>query len=480
MSGNILNAPKLEGQRRRGARLTQKAVTRGTPRVAADGARTAAIAALALAVLVPLTPASAETLTLDQAVAMAVEHNRGLQNSALDVRKSEDRLRASRTRQLPSFNLYALGSQQLRSVEFTLEKGILGNYPGTGPLPSEDVHLKSPMAPSGLMMARVAQPLTSLIRTRRSLEGLKTGIELANEQVRAERQKIIRDVKTAYYGLQQVESSLRSVRQTLDLYRELERLTENYVAGAVVLKSELLDVRARAAKTAQSELVLQDQLASGKEQLNQLMGREVSADFEVPAVLESTEQQTDLQAARDLALRQRPEIRQAQLRKKQASQDLRAKRAEYIPDISAEFNNVTLMNYGRFLPVQNSSIGLSLSWEPFDWGRKKSEIEEKRRTVDQAANSEKDAMSAVLVDVSAKFRQLRQSRSQLQVARLVQESSLESLRVVKNKYAVQTVLLKDVLQGQVNLEQSNSDYQQALLSFWSARADLERALGEEQ
>jgi hypothetical protein len=37
-----------------------------------------------------------------------------------------------------------------------------------------------------------------------------------------------------------------------------------------------------------------------------------------------------------------------------------------------------------------------------------------------------------------------------------------------------------VLQGQVNLEQSNTDYQQALLTFWNARADFERALGEEQ
>jgi hypothetical protein len=42
------------------------------------------------------------------------------------------------------------------------------------------------------------------------------------------------------------------------------------------------------------------------------------------------------------------------------------------------------------------------------------------------------------------------------------------------------VLLKDVLQGQVSLEQSNSDYQQALLSVWNSRADFERALGEDQ
>ena len=85
-----------------------------------------------------------------------------------------------------------------------------------------------------------------------------------------------------------------------------------------------------------------------------------------------------------------------------------------------------------------------------------------------------------LIDVNDKYRGLRQSRTQLRVARLAQETAIESLRVTKNKYAVQNVLLKDVLQGQVSLEQSNSDYQQALLSFWNSRADFERALGEDQ
>jgi outer membrane protein TolC len=74
---------------------------------------------------------------------------------------------------------------------------------------------------------------------------------------------------------------------------------------------------------------------------------------------------------------------------------------------------------------------------------------------------------------------VRQARSQLRVSRLAQETAVESLRVTKNKFAVQNVLLKDVLQGQVNLEQANSDYQQALLNFWNARADFERAMGED-
>jgi outer membrane protein TolC len=246
------------------------------------------------------------------------------------------------------------------------------------------------------------------------------------------------------------------------------------------LKSELLDIQTRVAKTQQTVLQLRDQKATGKEQLNRLMGRDVLEDFEVQPVLEMTDDEFDLDAARARALAQRPEIRQAQLRQKQAEQDLRAKKAEYIPDMQAEFNSTTLMNYGNFLPLQNTSVGVSLSWEVFDWGRKRNEIAEKSRIIQQARNTELDTVSSVLIDINDKFRQLRLSRGQLRVARLAQETAVESLRVAKNKYSVQSVLLKDVLQGQVSLEQSNSDYQQALLSFWNARADFERALGEDQ
>lgn len=411
---------------------------------------------------------------------MALDHNRSLRTSTLDVEKAKEKLAAGRTRQFPSFSVYALGAQQLRSFALTIEKGVLGNYPGTGPLPAEDVQLKSPLAPTGTLMMRASQPLLSLIRIRRGLEAQATGVELAVEQTRADRQKVVREVKKLYYSLQQVESGLRSTTQTLALYKELMRLTENYVAGEVVLKADLLEVQTRLAKTEQSELQLRDQRAAAKEQLNLMMGRDVLTEFQVQPVLETTAELEDLEAARKLALAQRPEIRQAHLREKQAKQDLRAKQAEYLPDLAAEFNNLSFLNYGRYFPSQSTSVGVSLSWEPFDWGRKKHEVAEKRVTIGQARHAINESEASVLVDVNDKFRQMRQSRSQLRVARLAQETAIESLRVAKNKYAVQSALLKDVLQGQVSLEQANTDYQQALLSFWNALAEFERAKGEDQ
>lgn len=422
----------------------------------------------------------AEILTLDQAIALALEHNRNLQSSALDVKKAEERLAANKTHQLPAFSLYMLGAQQLRSFDFTLDKGVLGNYGSTGPLPDHDVHLKTPLAPTGFVTARVTQPLTSLIRVRRNLETLKTSVKLAQEQDRSNRQQTAREVKQIYYSLQQVESSLRSVRETANLYDEVEKLTSAYVLQEVALKGDLLEAQTRVAKTKQAETQLRNQEAAAKEQLNQLLGRDVLTEFEVQPALEAASTELTLLEARGRALNNRPEILLAELSQLQAEQDLRAKKAESIPDVSLEFNNVSFLNWGRFMPTQSTSAGVSLSWEPFDWGRKKHEAAEKQHTVNQARIAARDAESKVLVDVNDKFRQLEYKRAELRVAQLEQETSIENLRVVKNKYAARSALVRDVLQMQLNLEQSNAGYQQALTSFWNARADFERALGEDQ
>jgi outer membrane protein TolC len=66
----------------------------------------------------------------------------------------------------------------------------------------------------------------------------------------------------------------------------------------------------------------------------------------------------------------------------------------------------------------------------------------------------------------------------LRVSQLHQEAAREKLRVATNKYAQEAVLYKDVLQTQAGLADASNRYQQALLAFWTARADFEKAIGE--
>ena len=423
----------------------------------------------------------AEELHLDQAVHLALQHNLDIANTTLDISKAKDRSSAFRSQFFPKLSLYALGARQLQPVSITVAAGTLESKSPIGPIPSQDVKYTTPTEMTGFLFGRIAQPLSAIYRTRLNLKVLDFSTQLAQQKARSKRQDVVRDVKQLYYNIEQVQSSLVAIRETVKLYKEVERVTQDYVLKQTALESELLQAQAALADAEQSELTLSNQEAKQHEQLNDLLGRDVLTDFKVTAIEEdATAPEIDIVAARQKALAQRPEMDQAHLKVLQSEQEVRAKKAEYIPDISAELNTITLLNFNSFLPGGTYSVGVSLSWEPFDWGRRKNEIAEKKDTVTQDKNTELSTQRKIIMDVDDKYRQIQQSWSKLKAARLSQKAALENLRVDTNQYKVQAALLKVVFQAQTTLAQANSDYQHGLADYWTAKAEFEHALGENQ
>jgi len=148
--------------------------------------------------------------------------------------------------------------------------------------------------------------------------------------------------------------------------------------------------------------------------------------------------------------------------------------------VTAGFTYMTLRNFDNVVPKNLASVGVAVKWEVFDWGRKRGQLAEKDKTVEQANNGLHEAESLVLIDVSDKFRKLQQTRQALVVAQLAQETAREGLRVNTNKYKLTAALMSDVLQSQATLAEANHQYQQALLGYWTAKAEFEKALGEEK
>ncbi len=421
-----------------------------------------------------------EVLTLEEAISIAMRDNPGIKNAALDISRSEEDFAASRTRRLPSFSFEAIGSQQLTPISFTFERGVFGDYPGIGPIPGDTTKLSTPMQPTAIFTTRITQSLSQLYRTNLNLKQLKLKGEIAQEELRAKQQQIARDVKRAYFALLQTQSAIASATETIRMYKELDRVTGDYVAQQVVLRTESLDVRSRLARSEYDILTLVDQVSIQKQQLNSLLGRDVLTEFSVSGVPDADGFEADLTEARARALEQRPEIREARLRVKQAEGDRRIKKAEYIPDVSASFQYISTANFNAFIPKNYMNVGITVSWEIFDWGRKKRELAEKDLATSQARNAVTDAERAVVIDVNEKFNKLRQARKFLAVVQMDREAATENVRVLANRYKAQMSLLKDVLQAQAQLEQANDQGRQALLNFWTAKAEFENAIGEDQ
>ena len=423
-------------------------------------------------------PNGPPVLALDEAVKIALANNPQVKNAELTASMDEDQVSEARTYRLPSINFYALGSQLLTPVDFTFQQGAFGTYPGVGPIPSTDTKIHTPLRPTFYGIVQVSQPLSQQFKIGLNIRLAKLN-KLADEQkLRAQKHSVVNQVKKGYYAILQTQSALAASEENLKFDLELDRTTEQQVAEKAALKAESMVVKAWIGQERYNSLSLRNTLAGQKEQLNSLLGRDIRTDFAVADVPEATGEEANLEAAQVKALSARPELKEGRLRVEQAELNRRVTKAGYIPDVSLSVNNLSLTNV-NLLPSYVASAGVLLTWDPLDWGRRKHELAAAGKQIAQAKNSVSDAESQVLVEVAAKFRKLEESRALTVVAKLQLDAERERLRVLMNQFEQKVALLKDVLQQRSSLESAASQNSQALLSFWAAKADFEKSLGEE-
>lgn len=422
--------------------------------------------------------ARAGVLTLDNALELAMQNNLKVENAGLEVGKAGDSVAAARTRRLPSFNLTVLEKRNLTEESYEFKQGVFGTYPGIGPIPANDTEIETHPGFTTIMEASLEQPLLQLYRINLNIEQRETKQAITRQELRAQRQRVANDVKQVYYKLLQTKGALRAIDESIVFYRNLDQLLERYLAEGTVLKSESLEAKTRLAKSEYDALTHRNDLATEKEKLNHLIGRDISVAFKVSPVPESTVYDVDLEAAQALALQQRPEIKEADLKVRHAEYDRRIKQSAYIPDLSFKASYYTPFNT-ELLPRNVASVGLFLRWEFFDWGRKRDKLAETYKAVKQADNAVRQTKDNVIIEVNHQYRKLQESRVRLKVARLSRDTAKEKLRVAMDQYKHKTVLLKSVLQDETSLAESNRQYEDALLSFWKAKADFEKAIGEE-
>ncbi|WP_035356783.1 TolC family protein [Edaphobacter aggregans] len=417
-------------------------------------------------------------LTLDDAVSLALTNNRLVKNSSLEAEKYDFRVNTIRSRRLPHFQFSILGGELLQPFDFTFPPGVFGTYPGIGPVPATNAKVHTPAQFITYTTAGLDEPLTQQYKIHLAIRATELGRDIAREDVRSERQKIANEVRTAYFEIVATQAAVDAVGASVKTLQEAQRLTARYRVEKTVLHSDVLEIDARLAKARYELSTAEDGLTTQREHLNQLLGRDITTAFRVDLMPEDDPTDLTLGAARHQASQNRPEIRQAQLKEKQAEYDRRLAKAEYIPDLGLSVQYLGINNV-PMLPSNVAVAGFLLTWEPFDWGRRHNAVAERTRTKKQASYGIQETEAQIAVEVGMKYRKWKDAALLLKAARIGHEAAAEQFRVTSNKYGEQAALLKDVLQAQAHSSEAGYQYQQALSSYWSALANLRRSMGEE-
>src|SRR5712664_4728039 len=441
---------------------------------------------LTVALLAMMLPASimrgqdapAKPLTLEEAVSLARSHNRELKQARLEIHKQKEAFSEAKTQLYPRFDTYFLASELLTPLDFTIKSGTLGTFPATGPIPAKDSVIHTPARPVAIASVTVTQPLTQLLRIDLSIKQQKLATELSQQSYLEHEQMLVNEVRHAYYAILQSQSEVELQRALLAYLQELRQLTARRLQQEAVLNADSLRITAQRTKALYQLTVIQDVLADQKEALNHLLGRDLQAEFTVEMVPASLPEESSVQEARKSAVEMRPEIKAETIKKEQAALETKIEKTRYIPDVSLQANYLTAPNIS-FLPQNVGAVGVLLTWQPWDWGQKRHNIAQKVDSEKQAQLSVDNVREQIFQEVDSAYRRLREARELLTAAQAARDAEAEKLRNQMEAYSHQAIVLSDLLQQQSSVASAEDQYRQGLVAFWRARADFERALGEE-
>lgn len=417
-------------------------------------------------------------LTLDEALRQARSNNRDLKQYGFEVSKQGEALSEAKTHFYPRLDTFVLAAQLLTPLDFSVKAGQFGTFPSTGPIPGSNINIHTPARPIALASVTATQPLTQLIRIHLSVVDQRLKLDAAQLSIDQRRQKLTDDVRQSYYQVLQSQLQYESQKSMVKYLEELLQLTDRRFSQQAVLAADRLSVKAETAKAIYQLTTIEDTLADRKEALNHLLGRSVQTEFSVEPIPTTLPEQEDLPAARTTALAHRPEMKLAANHILQAEVATRTEKSRYIPDVAIQAGYLTPANI-NFLPQNIGFVGALLTWQPWDWGEKRHKVRQAALAEKQAGLSSEDTRDQILLEVNSNFRHLREARAHLAVTEAIRDAETEKMRNQKEAYSQQSILLSDLLKQESSLKDADSQYHQAVLAYWSARADFQKTLGEE-
>ena len=420
---------------------------------------------------------NAPLLTLEDALQIAKAQNFQLKNADLQVNVVEEQKKAVEAKQYPQLSAHVRGLQNFVDNEYTFEEGSLGTV-GGNPVPSSNVSIDTTNGFTTHYSLTATQPLVGLNELGLNVDKLKTQQEIARQQSRQTEQSIALQIKQLYYQILSEESEIEATKSSVTFNEELVKILKDNVAQKTELEYQLLNGEAQLASSRHDLLTQQNDLLTSKQQLNTLLGRDISTPFRVTPAHASPSLSYNVDQAEEQAIAQRPETREARLQVEAAETEVDIQKSGYLPEVNL------VASYGRaenttLLPDESLYVGLIAKWDFFTWGGNESNVAGSRYALQQALNSLRDNEDQIRAQVNAGIRNLEVARALVPVTEMSKKAAEEKLRVSFNQYKAKTILLSDLLDAQSQLEQANDDYHQALLGVWNASAELEQALGEE-
>src|ERR1035438_4123078 len=265
-----------------------------------------------------------------------------------------------------------------QSEFLTIDKGALGSYGATGPIPNNDVNIKVGKQDAFITTTVAAQPITQMFKIHAGVSVAHADAAGAHSDLQQARNEISLNVKTLYYQLLSAQRNKYALELRIKAGEQGLDEARNGVASGVVLEAKVLEGEAQLAKARHALGSVEDAIDDMSIQFNDLLGLPLNTDF---ALVEPEEEQTQLtpvvspgisNSVQDLeseALTHNPSLLSARHTPSKSRAGLNAARAEYIPEVTGFAQNIH-QDGTPLLPNNTEIVGFRSEFTISEFGKR--------------------------------------------------------------------------------------------------------------
>ncbi len=322
------------------------------------------------------------------------------------------------------------------------------------------------------------QPLSTLFAIYDEYKVQDFGVDVAAIRRGATRRDVAFRTIESYYRLLEAMRLAEVAEASVTQLEAAEKQAQSQFDNGVIAKNDLLRAALALASARQRAIQARGQVVLGRGQLAAAMGRPPEealepAPFagEPPPIAEPA-----LEVAEGHAVTQRLELRELERRVHQAESSLRFSKDKLLPAVNA-VGNYTHTAGSPFQQVDAAYVGLSASWDVWDWGTTLGGVHEADAKLHQASLAKRKLEDDVRIEARQAFVNAESTREALAVARTSVSQAEENFRIVTKKFENNASTSFDVVDAEALLTQARGQVEETLYDYLIACASLQRATG---
>ncbi|MEN3026459.1 MAG: TolC family protein [Chlorobiota bacterium] len=416
-----------------------------------------------------------QSLTLRQALELAVEKNPQIVAARLEIERADARVREAVGTALPSLGIAAGYTHYLQLPVFFLPDF---RNPQSGQL--------QPVRIGAENSFQVQVQLNQVLFSQAVITGIGASriyAQAARKQYWAEVLQTVMNVKKAFYGALLARELLEAARASLQRAERFAQdvrvlASEGLVADYDALRAQVQVEQIRTA-VAQAELGY----SAALRQLKLAIG--VPQDQEITPLgsLEGEYRPTPLpsvQTVMEQVLRSNPLLQALELQELVQRDIARIYRAESYPTIvgfGAYSYQGQSQKLSNFLTARSASVGIQLSLSLFQGFQTDARVEQAEIESRKIQQQRERLQEALKVQAALAVEQQRIAQQRLQAAQSTIAQAERGYEIARTRFSTGLGSQLEVIDADVAIRQSRTAYAQALHDYLSAQAELDYLLG---